>query len=65
MAAAMVEMQGAVFAPITCDLCTLTRARISEAEVLRLLEHGEVPCPCGSVQTYVGAAGLAEAVSIR
>jgi len=52
-----------VFAPVHCDRCKLTRALIGAAEVVVLLEDGELPCPCGSVLTYVGEAGLAEAVA--
>lgn len=50
-------------APVHCDACKRTRARIWMDEVQVLVEDHELPCPCGEVQVYVGEAGLAEAVA--
>lgn len=60
-----VDVVEVVFVPVHCDTCRVTRSHIAADEVVRLVEHGELPCPCGAVQVYVGEAGLAEAVSVR
>lgn len=53
-----------VFAPVHCDECGLNRSHILPAELEPLLVDGSLPCPqCGGLLTFVGSAGLAEAVS--
>lgn len=53
------QVQG-VYAPVHCDDCRLTRPRIGAGEVEPLIVDGQLPCPCGSYQTYVGGAALGE-----
>lgn len=62
LAVTVADLVQGVYAPVHCDGCQVTRARIRFAEVAPLVEDGELPCPCGDVQVYVGGAGLAQAV---
>lgn len=63
VAVTVADLTQGVYAPVHCDHCKATRARIKTGEVARLVEDGELPCPCGQVQVYVGGAGLAQAVA--
>lgn len=64
LAVTFADVTQGVYAPVHCDVCKATRARIGHEEVAVLIEEHELPCPCGEVQVYVGGAGLAEAVGL-